>query len=125
MKRVLLSFALLTLAAVSIACSPTAAAPIPSGPVVDGPTIAAKDLKFDKDSVEVKADQNFTLHFDNQESAPHNVAIYADSGFSQKVSIGEVITSARKDQVVPALKAGTYFFRCDIHPDMKGEIVAK
>ncbi|HET7702359.1 MAG TPA: cupredoxin domain-containing protein [Candidatus Limnocylindrales bacterium] len=125
MKRILLSFALLTLAAISIACSPAAAAPIPSGPVADGPTIIAKDLKFDRTSVEVKADQNFTLHFDNQESAPHNVAIYADSGFTQKVSIGEIVTSARKDQVVPALKAGTYFFRCDIHPAMKGEIVAR
>ena len=125
MKRILLSFALLTLAAIRLAWSPAAAAPIPSGPVADGPTIIAKDLKFDRTSVEVKADQNFTLHFDNRESAPHNLAIYADSGFTQKVSIGEIVTSAGKDQVVPALKAGTYFFRCDIHPAMKGEIVAR
>jgi plastocyanin len=25
---------------------------------------------------------------------------------------------------IPALKAGTYYFRCDLHPDMRGAIVA-
>ena len=125
MKRILLSLGLVALAAVSAACSTATAQPAPSGPIVDGPTIVAKDLKFDQASVEVKADQNFTLHFDNQESAPHNVAIYGDSGFSRKISIGEIVTSAKADQVVPAMSAGTYFFRCDVHPGMKGEIVAK
>jgi plastocyanin len=125
MKRILLSLGLVALAAISVACSSTTAQPVPSGPVADGPTIVAKDLKFQQTSVEVKADQNFTLHFDNQESAPHNVAIYGDSGFSQKISVGEIVTAKKADQVVPALKAGTYFFRCDVHPEMKGEIVAK
>jgi plastocyanin len=125
MKRILLSLGLVALAAISVACSSTTAQPVPSGPVADGPTIVAKDLKFQQTSVEVKADQNFTLHFDNQESAPHNLAIYGDSGFSQKVSVGEIVTAKKADQVVPALKAGTYFFRCDVHPEMKGEIVAK
>jgi plastocyanin len=125
MKRILLSLGLVALAAISVACSSTTAQPVPSGPVADGPTIVAKDLKFQQTSVEVKADQNFTLHFDNQESAPHNLAIYGDSGFSQKISVGEIVTAKKADQVVPALKAGTYFFRCDVHPEMKGEIVAK
>jgi plastocyanin len=35
------------------------------------------------------------------------------------------VTAGKADQVVPALTAGTYFFRCDIHPDMKGSIVVK
>jgi len=125
MKRTVLTLGFVVLAAISAACSSAAALPQPSGPVVDGPTIVAKDLKFQQSSVEVKANENVTLHFDNQDSAPHNVAIYTDSSASQKVSIGEIVTSARKDQVVPALKPGTYFFRCDVHPDMKGEIVAK
>jgi plastocyanin len=41
------------------------------------------------------------------------------------VSVGQIVTSATSDQVVPALKAGTYFFRCDVHHDMTGTIVAK
>lgn len=126
MKRILLGLGLLALAAVSVACSSAAAQPqpLPSGPIADGPTIVAKDLKFDKASVEVQADQIFTLHFDNQEAAPHNVAIYADSSAAHRISIGEIVSSKKADQAVPALKAGTYFFRCDVHTDMKGEIVA-
>jgi plastocyanin len=113
------------LAAVSAACSSASAQPVPSGPVSDGPTIVAKDMAFSPASVEVKAGTNFTLHFDNQDAAPHNVAIYTDSSASGKVSIGEIVSSARKDQVVPALAAGTYFFRCDVHTNMTGSIVAK
>ncbi len=126
MKRILLSLGLVALAAISAACSTAAAQPIPSGPVdANGPTIVAKDMAFSPSNVEVKAGSNFTLHFDNQESAPHNVAIYTDSGAAQKISIGEIVSSAKKDQVVPALAAGSYFFRCDVHTTMTGTIVAK
>jgi plastocyanin len=125
MKRLLLSLGLVALAAISAACSSATAQPVASGPVVDGPTVVAKDLKFATTSIELPADKNVTVHFDNQDSAPHNLAIYGDSGFSQKVSIGEIVTSKRADQVVPALKAGSYFFRCDVHPDMKGTITVK
>ena len=125
MKRILLSLGLVALAAVSVACSSATAQPQASGPVANGPTIVAKDLKFDKPSLELPADTNVTVHFDNRESAPHNLAIYGDSGYSQKVSIGEIITSKTADQVVPALKAGTYFFRCDVHTNMTGSLVVK
>ncbi|HEX5824126.1 MAG TPA: cupredoxin domain-containing protein [Candidatus Limnocylindrales bacterium] len=125
MKRFLLAFGLVAVAAISAACSSAAAQPQPSGPVVDGPTVVAKDLKFVTASIELPADKNVTVHLDNQDSAPHNLAIYGDSGYSQKISIGEIVTSKNADQVVPALKAGSYFFRCDVHPDMKGTITVK
>jgi plastocyanin len=125
MKRISLALGLVALAAVSAACSTASAQPLPSGPVADGPTIVAKDMKFVGGPVEVKAGANVTIHFDNQDSAPHNVAIYTDSSASSPISVGEIVASGTKDQVVPALKAGTYFFRCDVHHDMTGTIVAK
>jgi plastocyanin len=126
MKRLVATLGLVVVAALAAACSSTSAAqPAPSGPVADGPTIVAKDMKFQTTSVEVKAGTNVTVHFDNQDSAPHNVAIYTDSGAGTPVSVGPVVTSSKSDQVVPALKAGTYFFRCDVHHDMTGTIVAK
>jgi plastocyanin len=64
------------------------------------------------------------VHFDNRDSAPHNVAIYTDSSASSKLSIGEIVSSGTTDQVVPTLAPGTYFFRCDVHTNMTGTIVA-
>lgn len=127
MKRILLAFGLVALAVVSAACSPAAAKPAaPSGPVdPNGPTIVAKDMKFQTAAVEVKADAAFTLHFDNQDSAPHNVGVYTDSGAGTALSVGDIVTAAKADEAVPALKPGTYFFRCDVHHDMTGTIVAK
>lgn len=126
MKRILLSLGLVALAAISAACSSAAAQPTASGPVdPNGPTIVAKDMKFVGGPVEVKAGASVTVHFDNQDAAPHNVAIFTDSSASGPISIGEVVSSGKKDQVVPALKPGSYFFRCDVHHDMTGTIVAK
>jgi len=126
MKRLFLALGLVVIAAMSAACASSAPVPSVSGPVdPNGPTVVAKDMKFQTGQVEVKAGQNLTLHFDNQDSAPHNVAIYTDSGAGTPVSVGQIVTSGSSDQVIPALAAGTYFFRCDVHHDMTGTIVAK
>ena len=132
MKRLTLTLGLLSLAALLAACSgasanPGTASPAPTGaPAGDVVTVTAKDLKFGQAVVTVPADEAFDLVFDNQEGAPHNVAIYTDSSASTKVSVGEIFSGpAQKTQSVPALAAGTYFFRCDVHPDMQGSIVAE
>ena len=126
MKRLILALGLVAAAALSAACAASAPAPSVSGPVdPNGPTVVAKDMKFQTGQVEVKAGENVTLHFDNQDSAPHNVAIFKDSSASSPISIGQVISSSKADQVIPALAAGTYFFRCDVHHDMTGTIVVK
>jgi plastocyanin len=128
MKRLAATLALVAVAAISAACSSAAAQPQPSvaGPVdPNGPTIVAKDLKFQTQQVDVKAGENFTIHFDNQDSAPHNVAIFTDSSAGTPVATGPVVSASKADLVVPSLKAGSYFFRCDVHHDMTGTIVAK
>ena len=132
MKRLTLTLGLLSLAAVLAACSGTAATPGSSGtpaatvPAGDAVTVTAKDLKFGQADVSVPAGQAFDLVFDNQDGMPHNVAIYADSTAATKISVGEIFSGpAQKTQSVPALAAGTYFFRCDVHPDMKGTITAQ
>jgi plastocyanin len=126
MKRLLLALSLVAVAAIGAACSSASAQPLPSGPVdAKGPTIVAKDMAFSPSTVEIAANKNVMIHFDNQDSAPHNVAIYKDSTASEKVSVGEVISASKTDQVVPALAAGTYFFRCDVHTNMTGTIVVK
>jgi plastocyanin len=134
LKRLTLTIGLLSLAAVLAACSGATASAPPASPspatsdgsAGDAVTVTAKDLKFGQSELDVPADKAFDLVFDNQESAPHNVAIYTDSSASTKVSVGEVFSGpAQKTQSIPALAPGAYFFRCDVHPDMKGTITAQ
>jgi plastocyanin len=96
------------------------------GTITSGPSITAVNLAFDRSELVITAGQATGLLFDNRDSAPHNVAIYADEGRSQAVFVGEVFSGPGSRQYeLPALSAGTYFFRCDIHQDMKGTLVAK
>jgi plastocyanin len=126
MKRLFLSLGLVVLATVTVACSGAAGAPASSGPVdPNAPVITASGNAFSPTTLDVTADKAFGLTLDNKDSAPHNVAIYTDSSASTKVSVGEIVTSSKTTQQVPALAAGTYFFRCDVHHEMTGTITAK
>ena len=128
MKRLLATVALAAVAFVAAACGTTNAGNgQPSAPAsVDpnAPAIVAKDIKFVTTQVKVPAGKAFGLSFDNQDGAPHNVAIYADSSASQNLFQGEIFSGATRVYQVPALAPGSYFFRCDVHPDMTGTIVA-
>ena len=128
MKRLTLALGLVALAAVLAACSGASAAPATQAPASGAPagdavSITAKDLKFVPTQVSVKADKAFSIDFDNQDSAPHNVKISAASG--AEVFKGEIVSSSKVVYPVPALAAGTYTFICEVHPDMKGTITAQ
>ena len=131
MKRLTFALGLLSLAALLAACSGATAADVTPTPASSGGTssaavIVARDLAFAAPEITVPAGKAFELTFDNQDGAPHNVAIYTDSSASTKVSVGEIFSGpGQRTQSVPALAAGTYFFRCDVHQNMTGTIVAR
>jgi plastocyanin len=129
MKRLIATLALATVALAAAACGSTnAGEPArPAGPVdPNAPTIVARSIAFTKPEVQVPAGKAFQLAFDNEDGAPHNVAIYTDASAGTSVFKGEIFGgAATRVYDVPALAAGTYFFRCDVHPDMKGTIVAR
>jgi plastocyanin len=112
------------------ACSSGVAAPVPSGPPAsvdpNAVRISARDLKFSTAQLSAPADKAFSIVFDNQESAPHNVAIYRDESASQKILVEDPFGGPKvvTYQVGP-LGAGSYFFRCDVHPEMKGTLTVK
>ena len=126
MKR-LLSSALITTAVVALtACSAGSSRPT-SAPSIDPDAlmISAKDLKFSTSTLAAPANTPFQIAFDNQESAPHNVAIYRTSSVTEVVFGSDPFSGpAVVTYDVPALAPGTYFFRCDLHPDMSGELTA-
>jgi plastocyanin len=95
------------------------------GTVSGGFEISAANLVFDRSELVVPADVAVGLVFENRESAPHNIAIYADDSAGQALFVGEVFSGpGSRLYRLPALAAGTYFFRCDVHQDMTGSLVA-
>jgi plastocyanin len=88
-------------------------------------TVVAKNLSFGVKCLAAPAGQAFTLDFDNQDGAPHNVAIYRDSSRSQSLFVGDRVDGPKKVAYqAPAIPAGTYYFVCDFHPFMNGTFIA-
>jgi plastocyanin len=88
-----------------------------------GPGITASAVAFDKTELELPAGQETSLPFDNKDAGiPHNVSIYAEQG-GEALFQGEIITGpAKVDYSVPALDPGSYYFQCDVHPNMSGTV---
>jgi plastocyanin len=103
------------------ACSSGGSASSATAPADADVTITAQGNAFDTATLELSAEPT-SVFFKNLDGQPHNVAIYADESATQKVFVGEVITDAATTYQVPALDAGHYFFRCDVHPDMNGSV---
>jgi len=83
----------------------------------------AKGLAFLVSCLVAPADTAFTINFDNQDpGTPHNIAIYQDSSAAPPALFtGDIVNGPIKTQYkVPALPAGTYYFKCDVHPTMNG-----
>jgi plastocyanin len=91
----------------------------------DAARVVAQGEAFTTGSVAVPADAPFSLVLDNRDGEPHNVTILAKESGGKSPFVGEVFSgpSARLYSV-PALPAGTYQFRCDVHQQMTGTIVA-
>jgi len=121
----LLPSALITIAIVTLAACSTGSSGRTVEPSIDpdAVVIAADDLVFSASTLSAPADEPFQIAFDNQESAPHNVAIYRDDSATEKVFGSDPFSGpAVVTYDVPALAAGTYYFRCDVHLDMAGEL---
>jgi plastocyanin len=89
-------------------------------------TLVAKNVAFVQKSLSVLGTKGFTVHFDNQDPTTHNFAIYEKKG-GKELFKGNVITGpTTTDYSVKPLKAGTYYFQCDIHPaSMNGTLTVK
>src|SRR5262249_16788522 len=101
----------------------------PNAPTATGTApVGAASTGFAETTLDAKADTAFTLVFDNQDTqAPHNVVIQNPDG--SPVSMGDTTFfqgPAKKSYNVPALKAGTYNYLCQVHPSvMKGTLTVK
>jgi len=112
-----------TPSAVPTTTPPTAQCTKVSNGVVD---ILAQGIAFDTNCIEAPANRPFTIAFDNRDAGLlHNVSVYPSATeLTNPIEQGEIITGpATADYQVPALRAGEYYFRCDVHPQMNGTLV--
>jgi plastocyanin len=87
--------------------------------------VVAEKEAFVGGAVNVPAGSSFSLVLDNRDGDPHNVTILAIQAGHDPRFVGEVFSGpTARVYTVPALEAGTYQFRCDVHQSMTGTLVA-
>ena len=109
--------------------TPTATTPEPTATPTasEGVAVVAIDVAFDTETITVPAGEDVTIAFDNQDvGIPHNVSVYADDTAAEAIYEGEVIPGpATIEYSFPAPEPGTYYFQCDVHPNMNGDFVVE
>jgi plastocyanin len=85
---------------------------------------AEETLVFNVDTIEATAGEDFTITLVNNDTAPHNITIYSEEGGEMLSETGPTAEAGQTVTLdVSALEPGTYYFQCDIHPDMNGQVV--
>jgi plastocyanin len=86
-------------------------------------TVTAQNIAFDTDTIDLPADTEGTITLVNEDTVPHNIAIYTDDTVAENLFRGDTVTGDTIDYTVPPLDAGEYYFQCDVHPTMNGSVV--
>ena len=110
----------------TITASPRRAGPTCGEPARTAINLVVRDVHFNVRCLVVPKGRRLTVRFENRDLfVTHNFSIRT-AGF-EKVFTGDVAYPQEKfDYRVPALGAGEYLFRCDIHPqDMSGVLLVQ
>jgi plastocyanin len=92
--------------------------------------ITAESLAFDTREIQVPAREQVSVTLNNQDTAPHDFAIYR----SEEDATAQQSALFTGEQVAPGAETsfefrappkGEYYFQCDIHPTMNGDVVAQ
>jgi plastocyanin len=88
-------------------------------------TVAAQNIAFDTETIELPADTPATIVFENRDAGvQHNIAIYEDDTLATTLFEGELVTGpATVEYQIPPLPPGEYFFHCVVHPNMSGTVI--
>ncbi len=101
----------------TLGLQPGEAVPVaePSGTVV---RIEAKGSVFLTKTVAGSAGRAFSIRFRNADAGVlHNVSLYTNASATDDIFKGKIFAGpATEIYSINALEAGSYFFRCDVHP---------
>jgi plastocyanin len=87
--------------------------------------VTAKNFAFDRSTITVPAGSRVIIEFMNEDGVGHNVAFYTSPSLTTTIYKGEIISGPRMITYsfnAPATP-GTYYFRCDLHPNMNGQFI--
>jgi len=112
--------------------TPSAAATADAGTPIGTPssggqnepiTIVAKNIEFDKDELTANAGP-LTVILDNQDiGQPHNIHFFkGDSNKGDSVAKSDLKNGPEQDQLEFTVATGAYYYQCDAHPTMKGDL---
>ncbi|MQA99434.1 MAG: hypothetical protein GEU78_03950 [Actinobacteria bacterium] len=88
-----------------------------------GIKLSAANVQFDTDTLQLPAGEEATISFNNEDTAEHNVAIYEDSSAEADLFKGQIISGGDSTEYqVGPFEAGAYYFQCDVHPAMNGDV---
>ncbi len=91
--------------------------------------LTAQNLAFDKTTITVPAGASVTINFNNKDTGvSHNFALYTDSSASSSIFVGQTVAGPGTTtyKFTAPSKAGSYFFRCDVHPtQMTGTFIVQ
>jgi plastocyanin len=111
-------------AALTLAACGGGATPPPSFPP-GAIVITAENRTFSTDELVVPAGQKFPLVLVNKDSDAHNIAIRTKQGFDGDVVFRhDPVTATTVVLEAGPIPAGTYYFICEVHPNMTGTVLA-
>jgi plastocyanin len=88
--------------------------------------VSAKDLAFSVKTLDL-APAGAIIDFTNADTQPHNMAIYpSENELDKAVFKGAIVPAGGKAEYdVGPMDPGDYYFHCDVHPTMSGDVVVK
>jgi plastocyanin len=103
-------------------------APAGQGAPAEG-TVVAEGVQFNTDTIELRAGEQASIPFQNNDSVEHNIAIYKTSADAeaqeQAIFDGDTITASETTYEFRAPRKGEYIFQCDVHPAMNGRVIVE
>jgi plastocyanin len=98
-----------------------------SAPAIATIDLVARNISFDKTQLTMTAGADAVVKLVNKDAGiPHDFSVYKSADAKEVIfsGVSSLVTGvATKDYKFKAPPAGTYFFRCDIHPTMNGTLV--
>ncbi|MEO5919377.1 MAG: cupredoxin domain-containing protein [Candidatus Limnocylindrales bacterium] len=117
------SIALLAGVALVLSGCGAAATPAPSWPA-GTIVVTARNSTFDTKELHFQSGATTQLVLVNEDSDAHNIDIRTKSGYEgDQLFRFDPIARTSIAVTVGPLAAGTYYFLCDVHPQMRGTIV--